>query len=415
VNHFFCANLCHRKELKMNQTSKATIRFKLTLTVILLLGGAWTAGLTQELTAGILSTQVICRQAGRYIGWPTIMRTQDDELVAVFSGDRDAHICPWGKTQMIRSRDGGVSWSDPMTVNNTPLDDRDAGILQSARGTWIVSWFTSVYFIYAYEKDPQKWPQEMTRSWPRHIEKLSPAVREQWLGNWIRRSDDGGQTWGNNIRTPVSTPHGPIRLRDGRLLYVGINKIIGDEKDPEPPDKERLAAAESRDDGKTWTIIGFIPVPENLDPGAKGFHEAHAVETSGGAIIALLRHHGTPGKYYLWQSESADGGKTWSEAHQTPIWGYPPHLIRLQNGWLLVTYGRRKEPFGERACISRNGGKTWEVDSEFTVADAPNGDLGYPATVQLKDGSLYSVYYQVDHLEEPTCLMGTHWRIKGMK
>ncbi|MBN1543084.1 exo-alpha-sialidase, partial [candidate division KSB1 bacterium] len=170
-------------------------------------------------------------------------------------------------------------------------------------------------------------------------------------------------------------------------------------------------AAESRDDGQTWQIIGTIPVPAHLDPGAKGFHEAHAVECSDGKLVVMLRHHGSPGQYYLWQSESMDGGRSWSEAHQTPIWGYPPHLIRLQNGWLLVSYGRRKEPYSERACISRDNGRTWQVESELTIATAPNNDLGYPATVQLDDGSLYSVYYQIKGTDQVTSLMGTRWKI----
>ena len=90
-------------------------------------------------------SKVICRQAGRYIGWPTIARTADGELLVVFSGDRDAHVCPFGKTFLIRSRDDGESWSAPVVVNDTPLDDRDAGILACADGTLIVSWFTSHY------------------------------------------------------------------------------------------------------------------------------------------------------------------------------------------------------------------------------------------------------------------------------
>ena len=251
----------------------------------------------------------------------------------------------------------------------------------------------------------------MRQGWQRSIEKLSAETRDRWIGNWIRRSEDNGRTWSAAIPTPVNAPHGPVRLADGRLLYVGINKKVGDMKLPDLPDAQRIAAAESRDDGRTWQLVGFIPVPESLDPGAKGFHEAHVVETAAGTLVAMLRHHGTPGKYYLWQSESSDGGRTWTMAHQTPIWGYPPHLIRLKNDWLLVSYGRRKEPFGERACISRDHGKTWEVESELVIADAPNGDLGYPATVQLEDGSLYTVYYQVDAIDEPTCLMGTRWEI----
>ncbi|MBN1541907.1 exo-alpha-sialidase, partial [candidate division KSB1 bacterium] len=136
----------------------------------------------QEVTAEIVETRVICHQPGRYIGWPTLTLTTENELIAVFSGDRDAHVCPWGKTQLIRSSDTGITWTDPVTINNTPLDDRDAGILQTDQGTWVVSWFTSVFFIYALELYPQSWPQEITRCWPRHIEKLDPEVRERYIG-----------------------------------------------------------------------------------------------------------------------------------------------------------------------------------------------------------------------------------------
>ena len=52
-------------------------------------------------------------------------------MLVVFSGDRDAHVCPWGKVQLLRSRDGGATWSDPVSICDTPLDDRDAGILEN--------------------------------------------------------------------------------------------------------------------------------------------------------------------------------------------------------------------------------------------------------------------------------------------
>lgn len=34
----------------------------------------------------------------------------------------------------------------------------------------------------------------------------------------------------------------------------------------------------------------------------------------------------------------------------------PWKVIHLTNGWLLAVYGRRRQPFGEYACISQNGG-----------------------------------------------------------
>ena len=53
--------------------------------------------------AEIIWTKPLCKEPGRYIGWPTVCRAKDGDLIAVFSGDRDEHVCPWGKSQLIRS------------------------------------------------------------------------------------------------------------------------------------------------------------------------------------------------------------------------------------------------------------------------------------------------------------------------
>jgi Neuraminidase (sialidase) len=141
--------------------------------------------------------------------------------------------------------------------------------------------------------------------------------------------------------------------------------------------------------------------------------EPHVVELKDGKLVAMIRaepkdHTQT----FLRQTESTDSGKTWSVTHKTPIYGYPPHLIRLRNDWLLVVYGVRREPFGEHACLSKDGGKTWDVENEITLRTAPNGDLGYPSSVQLEDGSILNVYYQVQQAGEKTSLLSTHWTLK---
>ena len=95
--------------------------------------------------AVIISSKIICKQPGRYIGWPTIGRTPDGTLLAVFSGDRDAHIDPFGKTMLVRSSDCGQTWGAPELINDTPLDNRDAGLCACRDGSVLVSWFTSHY------------------------------------------------------------------------------------------------------------------------------------------------------------------------------------------------------------------------------------------------------------------------------
>ena len=43
-------------------------------------------------------------------------------------------------------------------------------------------------------------------------------------------------------------------------------------------------------------------------------------------------------------------------------------------------------------------------------ADVPDtADLGYPATTELADGSLYTVWYQHSALGEPAIIYGAHW------
>ena len=350
--------------------------------------------------ADILSRRVVCKQPDRFCAWPSICKTADGQLLVVFSGDRDAHICPWGKTQMVSSNDNGRTWSGVTTINNTPLDDRDAGIIETAKGTLIVNWFTSLY--YERIKD---------HPWQRHLEKIGPETRKQWVdsrfpdaleGYWIRRSTDGGKTWGNPIHSNLSTPHGPIQLRDGRLLYIGLRTHTG---------HRLVGVQESRDDGLTWQVISTMNIYPEL-PEKYFLDEPHMVELDDGKLVAMFRY-GKSGKSgtFMWQSESTDGGRNWSEPHRTNVFGYPPHLIKLSNGHIVVVYGRRVEPYGIRACISRDGGQTWDTDNEIILDSALNSDLGYPASVQLDDGSIFTIYYKCDKNGKNSYIAGTHWRL----
>ncbi len=341
------------------------------------------------------STGVICKEMGRYIGWPTIARTSKGELIVTFSGDRDAHVCPWGKTQMVRSADNGRTWSDVVTINNTPLDDRDTGVIETSKGTLLVSWFTSLYF---------ERPGILRDSWRQHAAKIGPETRKQWLGTWVRRSEDNGKTWGVPTRTSGSAPHGPIPLKDGRLIYVGT----GDGPGP----SDRVVVEESKDDGVTWQQIAKVSSPPSFYA-----DEPHVVECSNGRLVAMFRNeHPDESQRFLGQSESEDGGRTWSMIHRIEIWGYPPHLTRLNDGRLLMVYGHRRQPFGQRACLSRDDGRTWDLKNGIALVDnAPDGDLGYPASAQLGDGTILTIYYQKDQPAEKPCLMGTHWRLPAAR
>ena len=232
--------------------------------------------------AEIIAKRIICKEPGRYIGWPTIVRTRAGELIIVFSGDRDSHICPWGKMEMVRSSDEGETWSSPVVVRNTPLDDRDAGLVETADGTLISTWFTSVEF----GENPR---------YKAHAETLSQEVRERWLGHWTQRSTDAGATWEEPVRSVGSTPHGPIELDSGRLLYLGSGTFDG---------IHGLTVEESVDQGRSWEVIGEVPQPEGI-----GLGEPYMVEARSGKLIGLFRY-GTSElrEKFMFQAESWDGG-----------------------------------------------------------------------------------------------------------
>ena len=334
--------------------------------------------------AEILSSKVICKEPGRYIGWPTIVRTRAGELIVVFSGDRESHTCAWGKMEIIRSNDGGKSWSDPVVIVNTPLDDRDAGLLETSEGILLTSWFTSVGF-----EDEEKYQE--------HGKTISQEVRDQWLGHWTQRSTDSGVTWEDPVRCLVSTPHGPIETDDGRLLYLGHCTIDGE---------GALGVEESTDQGRSWNLIGTVPTPEGI-----GLGEPYMVEAKSGKLVGLFRWGISDlRKKIMWQSESLDGGRTWTETYRTEILGYPAHMLRLKDDRILLVYGLRVAPFGEKARVSDDEGETWS--DEMALYNGFGPDHGYPASAVLADGSILTVYYHPENPGETTCLMGTHWRLK---
>ena len=329
----------------------------------------------------VLETKTLCKQPGRYIGWPSIAQAPNGDLLAVFSGDRGTHVSNDGKVQMIRSRDGGRTWNAAVVVCSTPIDDRDSGILVTNQGTILVTWFTGPY-------------------------------GGPWQGHWCVRSTDNGCTWGEPVPTEVTTPHGPIQLQDGRLLFMGQRPHCshGDPCDWNGPAAESpyaVSLVESRDDGRSWQVLNDFPVP--ADAQMLSYDEPHMAELEDGQLVAMFRD--CNGEHALRQSTSADGGRTWSAPHQTQLHGLPPHLLRLNDGALLATYARRWDAYGVYACISRDGGETWDPGREVRLSSAPDGDLGYPASIQLADGSIWTVFYQVHHPGEKTCLMGTHWRV----
>lgn len=352
----------------------------------------------------LLETKVISRQPQFYHGWPTVARRRDGTLWVVWSGGREAHVCPFGQVCAMSSGDDGATWTRPRVLHDGPLDDRDAGILETPAGALLATSFTSLAYAPGLEKELSASPDQRRMSavslaeWKATRDFLTPHQRRAGLGEWAYRSQDGGGTWSAAIPTLVNSPHGPIALRDGRLLYAGKQLWTPDQK---------IGVAESTDDGLSWHWLADIPTRPG-DEALHGYHELHAVETADGSVVIHIRNHNPGDTGETLQCESTDGGKSWTVPHSIGVWGLPSHLLRLREGQLLMTYGHRRAPFGIQARVSPDQGRSWGPALMISV-DGIGGDLGYPSTVELADGSLLSVWYETMREPAKAVLRQARW------
>lgn len=354
------------------------------------------------LRAEVLETKVISREPNFYCGWSTVARRRNGELVVVWSGGREAHVCPFGRVEMMVSRDEGETWSWPRVLLDGALDDRDAGVVETSQGTLLVTTFTSLAYEPILNRAIQEgsWPVERLSAWRGVHERLSPEARAAELGQWIIRSEDGGRTWSARYPSRVNSPHGPIQLTDGRLLYAGKELWTGE---------RRNGFCESNDDGQSWHWLATLPARDGDK--AEEYHELHAVETKSGKLIAHIRNENANHRDETLQSESHDGGRTWATPHPIGVWGLPSHLLRLRDGRLLMSYGYRRPPFGNQARVSADEGLTWS-EPLIISGDGAGGDLGYPSTVELSDGRLLTVWYEVLPSNPRAVLRQARWSLR---
>ncbi|MBQ6065758.1 MAG: exo-alpha-sialidase [Clostridia bacterium] len=149
-----------------------------------------------------------------YFAWPSIARLNDGRFAVTCSGFRRDHLCPFGQAVMITSADEGKTWSAPVAVIETPLDDRDAGVVPFGENGVIVTSFTNT------RAEQRAW-NPGNAEFMAYLDTITDEDKARYLGSTFRMSFDGGNTFGDIRISPVTSPHGPMELSDGSLLWVG--------------------------------------------------------------------------------------------------------------------------------------------------------------------------------------------------
>lgn len=325
-----------------------------------------------------------------YNAWGSILTLADGTIICVWSGDRYAHICPFGRVLASRSIDGGYTWTPPYTVQNTPLDDRDAGLCW-AGGRLVLTSFNNSRAQQRYYADAGKYPPAKRAFVESYLDLVTDEEEKKYLGATLAISRDGGYTFSEPQVMPITSPHGPLTLPDGSLLWIG--RAFGDRA---PASfaylPEGLYAMRLSPDGEVieqpWLVVPKCPEEGTL------YCEPHAALMPDGSILLAIRvQNGANKLFTVYLCRSTDGGKTFTAPMATGWDGSPPHILVTRTGTVVLTYARRRPPFAECARISRDSGLSWSEEIVL-CDDAPTGDIGYPCTAENDRGELVTIYYQ---------------------
>ncbi len=349
-----------------------------------------------------------------YFAWPSITRTKDGKIVAACSGFRLEHICPFGKAAQAISTDEGETYAPPQIVIDTVLDDRDAGLCAFGKnGLILTSFNNSTDFQRKIYK--RRFGNKEYRTRRKYVlaylSRVSDKEEKKALGATFKVSFDGGVTFGPLYKSPITSPHGPIELSDGTVLWVGRTYT---EDDSYRQENDRIAAYAVDPDSGEMSYLGRVD--DIFENGKKTLScEPHAVQLPDGKIICHIRVENLEGErvFTLYQTESTDGGKNWTRPRRIlePTGGAPAHLLLHSSGLLVCSYGYRNDPPSIRVIVSADEGKTWS--SPMIVVDdlPPTPDMGYPCSVEVKGGDIITVFYAHSSLDEPANIFQQKWRI----
>jgi len=373
--------------------------------------------------ANIITVGTIFRDEFSYSSHPHVAVTKNGTILVVFNQTRRrAYILhpphdPEYRNVIVRSTDSGNSWSSPEVVPGYQFHGTECASLTVLRnGTVLLNqWFFRWYPLGRARSEPSPEPhlyypddflRELIESGELPTggkiayapEKFVPWARGHGE-SWVHLSNDDSHSFTESTQVGTNPFHGgygmrgAVELNDGALLLT-LNDI---------PEYQTIFTVKSYDGGKQWREPTLVArKPGHL------FTEAAMVQLKNGDLITAMRDDTTR---LLHTCRSSDGGKTWSAPQSTGIDGYPPHLLILSDGRLLCTMGRRQPDFSIRAVVSGDGGNTWDLDEVICIrGNLSNKDLGYPATVELHDHSLLTVYYCQDE-RGITGVEFARWRI----
>ncbi|MBM3726383.1 MAG: exo-alpha-sialidase [Acidobacteria bacterium] len=338
---------------------------------------------------------IVYQEPGRYAGWPANhgIWIWGNEILMGFelgefqASDRRIHTINYQRPAehvLVRSLDGGETWKLEKPASLAPPAGTKVAGVPTAEGG----------------KAPVDCPGGIDFRRPGFA--ITFRMEDIHIGpSRFYYTTDKGKSWQGPFRVPDFGHRGIAARTD--YLVQGKHELTAWLTAAKSNGREgRIIVVRTSDGGKTWKQVALMgDEPTGNDYAIM----PSTVRLGNGSLLTAVR-------YQRWIDlfQSADNGATWTGAGRpAPLTGgNPPSMIRLKDGRLALTYGYRLPPFGIRARISADEGKSWG-DEIVLRADGGSRDLGYPRTVQRRDGKLVTAYYFNDANDKERYIGATIW------
>lgn len=319
-------------------------------------------------------------------GKPSIAVLSNGDIVVSYIRNYQIIDTPKGETmEVVRSSDGGRTWSEPVRATVSPHNDREGYLIRFADDTLLICYM--------------------------RVNTDEPA--RPWQGPYLVESRDGGRTWSDHWQVDISDfcPQGPygagdrghVVLPDGTLLL-----FVSTYYDPPCPYEYVLV---SHDRGRTFEARHLVSDKSGdgsfclaADGSVAGVLRINADNWPHRDAHPELRNQ-SECVHFLAYSRSDDRGQTWSQPQQlTGFNEIPGHIASLRDGRLLMSFGVRHYPLGIQAVLTDAAGN-WDLDRRLMLAWSggqlplshgyARHTIGHPFTAQLPDGTLMTAYYRL--------------------
>jgi hypothetical protein len=296
--------------------------------------------------------------------WPNLTELPNGTIIATIF-NKPSHGSMEGEVECWSSIDKGNSWKlmgSPVPHEpNTVRMNHAAGINKDGNLVVIIS----------------GWSDTVLTDQPKYNDSY---LRKGILPAYVAHSSNEGKDWTvYEDAFPYKSPDDGVLIPFGDIIIGPSGHLYAAAYSAKPNRDWRLYVLKSSDDGKSWKD----PIPIDSE---NPRNETAIFHLGEGNWFAVARQNG------LYLYESRNNARSWDIVNKiTAEQQHPGHLIRLADGKLLLTYGNRTNgKKGIDVLYSEDEGQNW--GGPFRIADF-EGDGGYPASLQLKDGNVLTVFY----------------------